>query len=139
MKRTQGNLTMLCVLLASMIGLSAAQEKQVQKEPDAAATPAAGAELFTQHCAICHGADLKGNGPFPAPYRTPPDLTTLARRHGGKFPDAYVSDVLHHGAKLPAHRPAEMPVWATTSRLDKDHTEVQIRELTEYLKTRQAK
>ena len=70
-----------------------------------------GAELFTKHCAVCHGADLKGTGPFPAPYRTPPDLTTLARRHEGKFPAAYVSKVLRAGVTLPAHGPAEMPVW----------------------------
>src|ERR1700692_3160168 len=53
-----------------------------------------GAQLYRKLCAACHGNDLKGNGPAPYPFKdVPPDLTTLARRHGGKFPDAYVADV----------------------------------------------
>jgi hypothetical protein len=69
----------------------------------------------------------------------PPDLTTLSRRHGGKFPEAYVSSVLRDGVKMPAHGPAEMPVWATTNRSDKAHLESRIRDLTAYIKSRQAK
>jgi mono/diheme cytochrome c family protein len=139
--RTRDNVLMLCGLVGLMIGLSsAAQDKQVPKEPEStASTVSAGAELYTKHCAVCHGADLKGNGPFPAPYRTPPDLSTLARRHAGKFPEAYVSNVLHNGVKLPAHKPAEMPVWAATTRLDKDHTDSWVRNLIDFIKSRQEK
>jgi hypothetical protein len=36
-------------------------------------------------------------------------------------------------------KPAEMPVWAATSRLDKDHTESWVRDLIDYLKSRQEK
>lgn len=100
---------------------------------------ATGAELFSQHCAICHGNDLKGNGPFPKPYRVPPDLTTLARRHGGKFPDAYVLEVLRNGVTLPAHAPAEMPVWSATSTLSKSQKEERIKSLTEFIKSQQTK
>ena len=41
-----------------------------------------GAELYSRHCAVCHGNDLKGGGSVPSPYRVPPDLTMLqpARR-----------------------------------------------------------
>jgi mono/diheme cytochrome c family protein len=137
--RTLGKLLGLCLLSGLMVGLCGAQEKQVQKAPEASQTVSSGAELFTQHCAVCHGNDLKGNGPFPPPYRVPPDLTTLSRRHGGKFPEAYVSGVLRDGVKLPAHAPAEMPAWATTNRSDKAHFESRIRDLTAYIKSRQAK
>jgi mono/diheme cytochrome c family protein len=64
-----------------------------------------------QHCAVCHGADAKGQVPLGAMLKTPPpDLTTLAKRHGGKFPDAYVASVLRAGVPIPAHGPAEMPI-----------------------------
>lgn len=61
----------------------------------------------------------------------PPDLTTLARRHVSKFPDAYVANVLRNGVTLPAHGPAEMPDWGTefaaTHRLDKAQVALRIK------------
>ena len=101
-----------------------------------------GAELYSRHCAVCHGNDLKGGGSVPSPYRVPPDLTTLARRHGGKFPDAYVSKVLRSGMVMPAHGPAEMPIWGSDFKMQGLHkTEVTLRitNLTNYIKSRQAK
>jgi mono/diheme cytochrome c family protein len=107
------------------------------------ATPPSGAELYSQYCVACHGSDLKGNGSFPAPYRVPPDLTTLARRHGGRFPDGYVSEVLRSGMVLPAHGPAEMPVWSeefkASDRLNAAQVTARIRGLTEYIKSLQAR
>ncbi len=68
-------------------------------------------------CAVCHGNDLKGNGPAPPPFQdVPPDLTKLAQRNGGNFPDVYVINVLRHGVVLPAHGPAEMPDWGPEFR-----------------------
>jgi mono/diheme cytochrome c family protein len=106
--------------------------------------PLSGAELYKRHCAACHGNDLKGNGPAPPPFRDfPPDLTTLAQRHGGKFPDAYVVDVLRNGVVLPAHGPAEMPIWGVdfraSERLDEAQVTLRITKLTNYIKSLQAK
>lgn len=101
-----------------------------------------GAELYSQHCAVCHGNDLRGGGSAPPPYRVPPDLTTLARRHGGKFPDAYVSRVLRSGVVMPAHGPAEMPIWGSDFRmqgLDSAEVRLRIANLTNYIKSHQAK
>jgi mono/diheme cytochrome c family protein len=93
-----------------------------------------GAELYKQHCLSCHGTDLKGGGPPPpAPYRIPPDLTTLARRHGGTFPGAYVQNVLRRGAVIPAHGPIEMPIWGA------DFKPTEITDLTNYLRSQQQK
>ena len=101
-----------------------------------------GEELYARHCAVCHGSDLKGTGLVPAPYRTPPDLTTLSRRHG-KFPMRYVSDLLRNGPLLPAHALAEMPVWGSefAERKDANHAQVaaRIRNLSAYIKSRQQK
>ena len=38
-----------------------------------------GKNLFTQRCAMCHGADIKGTGPLAKKSNPPtPDLTTAA-------------------------------------------------------------
>ena len=141
--RTLGYLLMFGVLSGWMVGVCGGQEKQAQKVPEASSALSSGEELFKQHCVVCHGDDMKGNGLFPPPYRVPPDLSTLSRRHGGKFPEAYVSSVLRNGVKMPAHGPAEMPVWGTEfaagNRKDKTQVESRIRNLANYLKSRQAK
>jgi mono/diheme cytochrome c family protein len=99
-----------------------------------------GEKLYKQDCAVCHGNDLKGNGPAPPPFRdVPPDLTTLAKRHGGKFPDEYFADVLRNGVVLPAHGPAEMPVWSadfrTRDKLDSAQVAQRITNLSNYIKS----
>ena len=103
-----------------------------------------GAQLYKQLCAACHGNDLKGNGPAPAPFKDePPDLTTLAQRHGGSFPDAYVSDVLRNGVPVPDHGPPEMPTWGVDlkagERLSAAQVTLRIANLSEFLKSQQAK
>lgn len=118
-----------------------AQEQPAAKDNVAAPNPPSSAELYKKHCAACHGDDLRGVRPFPPPYRTPPDLTTLARRHGGKFPYAYVSKVIRNGVELPAHGPAEMPVWGSdfeaAGQLDETQVTLRIKGLTNYLKLKQ--
>lgn len=103
-----------------------------------------GAQIFRRHCAACHGNDLKGNGPAPQPFKDrTPDLTTLAQRHDGKFPDAYVKDVLRNGVAISAHGPAEMPIWRSTFKESEKLSSVQIDEritkLADYLKSMQTK
>jgi mono/diheme cytochrome c family protein len=103
-----------------------------------------GEKLYKQNCAMCHGNDLKGNGPAPPPFRdVPPDLTTLARRHGGKFPDQYFADVMRNGVVLPAHGPAEMPRWGSDfkarDQLDSTQVTLRITNLSNYIKSLQVK
>lgn len=103
-------LSLCCLLLASLS--CGAQQKPANKNTDQ--SRASGAELYKRYCAVCHGNEGKGNGPPPRSSHfsaAPPDLATLSQRHEGKFPDAYVSDVLRGGAKLPDHGSSEMPVW----------------------------
>jgi mono/diheme cytochrome c family protein len=105
------NLVISCALSGLVTGLRAAQDKHVEKVPP---LPMSGAQLYKENCAVCHGNDGKGNGAPPAASPSqdhPPDLTTLAQRHNGKFPEAYVADVLRNGVKMRDHGPAEMPGW----------------------------
>jgi mono/diheme cytochrome c family protein len=133
------NIYMACILAGAIFGTCLAEEKQTEKTSVQSSGPTSGAQLYRQHCAVCHGMDLKGTGPVPSPYRQPPDLTTLARRHGGKFPAAYVSNVLRNGVRLPAHGPAEMPVWGTDLAAKDGPEEAQvsarIKALTDYIKS----
>jgi mono/diheme cytochrome c family protein len=96
------------LLLAVFVGSAAAQDKQTAAVP----LPKSGSGTFKEYCAVCHGKTGKGDGPAASALKVPPpDLSTLARRHGGKFPDAYVADVLRNGVKMDAHGTAEMPIW----------------------------
>jgi len=72
-----------------------------------------GEDMFNTYCAVCHGKDAKGNGPAAGALKVPPpDLTTLAQRHGGKFPTEYVTTVLQYGVEdVKAHGCRDMPVW----------------------------
>ncbi|QBY55060.1 c-type cytochrome [Cupriavidus oxalaticus] len=55
-----------------------------------------GKNLFTQRCAMCHGADLKGTGPLAKKSTPPtPDLTTAAfKRRLNDYPGVIVSSVI---------------------------------------------
>ncbi|MFZ0821579.1 MAG: c-type cytochrome [Candidatus Acidiferrales bacterium] len=114
--------------------------KSIQSS-DASKVPS-GEELYEQDCAICHGRDLKGTGPAPAPFRAPADLTALARKHGGIFPDEYVANVVRNGVLIPAHGPAEMPIWGTDFARDKwteQEMTLRVANLTNFIKAHQEK
>lgn len=103
-----------------------------------------GDQLYKQYCATCHGADAKGSGPLATLLKTPPpDLTTLAKRHGGKFPYDYVSEVLEFGPGVSSHGSSDMPTWGPIFRyFDKQNERVvrqRIKNLCNYLASLQGK
>jgi len=96
-----------------------------------------GGQMYKQYCAACHGADAKGHGPAAGRLKTPPpDLTTLANRHNGKFPYDYVSDVLLLGP-IAAHGSVAMPTWGPLFLYLDKRSEAAVRQrikkLSEYL------
>jgi mono/diheme cytochrome c family protein len=73
---------------------------------------ASGKQTYREYCASCHGEDGKGIGPAASALKTPPsDLTTLAKRHGGNFPEEYVAEILRLGKPIQAHGSSDMPIW----------------------------
>lgn len=61
----------------------------------------AGAIAFRWNCAPCHGEDGKGDG-------LPSDLTTLAKKNGGKFPALQVYEIVQDawaGSNMHRHMP----------------------------------
>jgi mono/diheme cytochrome c family protein len=71
-----------------------------------------GWEYFQQYCAACHGEDGRGRGPAAGALKTPPaDLTRIAARRGGSFPDGEVARFIDGRFAMAAHGTREMPVW----------------------------
>ncbi len=71
-----------------------------------------GAELFITYCASCHGVDARGDGPAAAALITPPsDLSRIAARRGGVFPESSIARLIDGRFDLPAHGSREMPIW----------------------------
>jgi len=66
----------------------------------------------------------------------PPDLTTLAERHGGKFPYDYVARVLRFGPGTAAHGSSDMPTWGPIFQIMDNsdaHAKDRLRNLSDYL------
>ena len=111
-------------------GLASAQSLAIKKVPVKLSTTTDGAQLYREHCAVCHGVDGKGAGPAAEALKTrPTDLSSLARSHGGTFPRDRVRAVLTGAARpVAAHGSTDMPVWGIIFRaLDSSDTRVRLR------------
>jgi hypothetical protein len=71
-----------------------------------------GVELYERLCASCHGAQAKGDGPVASLIKIGvPDLTRIALRDGGEFPEQDVRRIIDGRFERKAHGPRDMPVW----------------------------
>jgi mono/diheme cytochrome c family protein len=106
-----------------------------------------GAKDFPRYCASCHGLKGTGDGPAaPALIKRPADLTRIAARRGGKFPDGEIARFIDGRFTIAAHGSREMPVWGERfgesipeSSLAEEVTRGKIASLVEYLKSIQRK
>lgn len=129
------------LMLMLVVGLAAAAQK-IKKVPAPYTSPASGKEMYINHCAACHGAEAKGDGPAATALKTAPaDLTMLAKHNGGKFPSNHVYSSIVGDLNVPAHGTPEMPMWGNVYRsMSRGHqTEVQQRvsNLTSYIESLQ--
>ena len=129
--------------LAYAIAVAQQPKPQIKHVPIESTAVTSGNEMYTTYCAVCHGADGKGNGPAaPALKSHPTDLTMLAKKNGGTFPAAHVTTTLEFGVENPAHGSKDMPIWgdlfktlhpagSNTSALIR----LRVSNITDYLKT----
>lgn len=74
--------------------------------------PAEGAELFAVHCALCHGRNGEGGGAVSSQLMwNPADLTRIATRSEGEFPESKVFELIARRDPLGNHQSPEMPRW----------------------------
>lgn len=116
-------------------GAVAQAQAQAKHDPDAAAK---GAVVYVRYCVSCHGKGARGDGPLAADLRVAvPDMTTLATRNGGRFPEARVERIIQSGEVLRGHGTPDMPAWGDafkrTEGTDAPTPKQAIRNLTHYL------
>lgn len=107
-------------------------------------SPTSGKQMYTSYCAPCHGVDGKGHGPASAALKSEPtDLTGLASKNHGKFPDTHIISVLQFGSDVPAHGSAEMPVWGpilgNMNKTNLQDKQLRMSNLSRYLESIQAR
>jgi mono/diheme cytochrome c family protein len=111
----------------------------IKKVPAQYTSPADGQQMYSAHCAACHGVDGTGNGPAsPALKARPTDLTQLTKSNGGKFPDNHVYNAIKGEVGVPAHGSKDMPVWGNVFRSVSGGHDAEVQQrlvnLTQYVK-----
>lgn len=133
----------LSVVILLVIGV-AAQAQAGGKGTAANAEPITGKQLYTSYCALCHGNDAKGGGPFATQLKVwPPDLTQLAKKNQGVYPAMHVREAIDGEFGRASHGNAEMPIWGPVFRSlahgKKDSAQLRMNSLVKYLETLQEK
>ena len=82
-------------------------------------TTEAGSHTFYRFCAVCHGFNASGDGPFVENLvSTPPDLTRLTQNNNGRFPWLAIYKIIDGTDIEPAHGTNEMPIWGNQFNLE---------------------
>lgn len=142
---------LIVIVLASaalLAGQTASPEQsgqtQIKNVPATYTNPTSGRQMYDAYCASCHGQGGKGNGPAaPALKTMPTDLTQLAAKSGGTFPEAHVVQVIKGDSMVAAHGSKEMPVWGpiflSLSQHDRGAMQLRVHNLTRYIASMQQK
>ena len=138
-----GRIALVSVSLMSSL-LMGQETPKIKRVPASANTTIQGQELFRIYCAVCHGTDGKGGGPAAAALKTmPTDLTQLAAKNAGKYPDLRVRSALSgEEPNIPAHGSKDMPMWGPVLRhvgSNPDLGSIRVYNLVQYVESLQAK
>jgi len=132
------------VLTAVAMWLVSFAAGQPNAKSGAVGSPASGAELYTAHCASCHGKDGKGDGPAASALKVKPtDLTTIAQKNRGRFPGGNLFQIIKWGGAIASHGSKDMPVWgrelmASAGQSDAE-VDQRIKSLVKYIESIQVK
>jgi mono/diheme cytochrome c family protein len=139
----RNQLLVITVLIA--VGVAAGQKPAGSDKQLPNTSAESGAEIYREYCASCHGKDGKGNGPAAGALKARlPDLTTLAKRKGGRFPAGDVYQVIKWGGGIMGHGSKEMPVWGKAfmpvqGRRSEQEVDQRIKSLIRYIESIQVK
>ena len=130
------------ITVALLMG-TALSAQEIKKGTIQSTSPTSGKEMFEEYCAVCHGKGAKGDGPAAeALKKKPADLTQLARKNNGNFPELHVMNFITGDEVTAAHGSRDMPVWGPLFRSlnpnDQGVAKLRVNALMEYLKTLQA-
>ena len=126
----------LIVLSIAGVGLPLTAPAQVFAEYS-------GEETFHRFCASCHGEGGEGDGPVAEGIPVyVPDLTTLRRRHGDKFPENTLRRIIDGRDVVIYHGTRYMPVWGYEFWVEEgadaeaaERVEIIIRNLMDYIES----
>ena len=112
----------------------------IRKTPAGRTSASSGQEMYRVYCAACHGTDGKGDGPASAALKSlPSDLTVLARRNAGAFPELRVFGAINGDLRVTAHGSKDMPTWGAVfgqmDGTDVARVKLRIRNLTKYIES----
>ena len=129
--------TIVLTLCAALVA------QEIKKVPIQSTSAASGQAMFKEYCAVCHGTSGKGDGPAAnALKKRPADLTQLARKNNGAFPDVHVMNFITGEDVVAAHGSRDMPVWgalfSSLSPNDRDVVKLRVANLADYVKSLQA-
>ena len=117
---------------------------EIKNSPATYTNPTSGRQMYDAYCASCHGQGGKGDGPAAAALKAmPTDLTQLAAKSGGKYPESHVAQVIKGDQAMAAHGSKEMPVWGpvflTLEQHDPAKAQLRVRNLAKYIGSLQQK
>ena len=130
------------LVLGASFAASDDGQKAIRKGPAGRTSSSSGSEMYRAYCAACHGLGGKGDGPASSALKpAAADLTQLAKRNSGKFPELQVFGAINGDVQVPAHGSKDMPVWGAVFRRMGDNgvsgATLRIRNLTRYIETLQ--
>ena len=133
----------VAVLFIAAAAWCAPQPSQTPRSEEPLIRSLNGKQLFIAYCASCHGVDGRGSGPVARELkRRPTDLTHLAARNGGVYPQDRIRQYIVGDRTIAIHGSREMPVWGPIfSRVeeDTDYGKVRVQNLVQYIERLQSR
>ena len=132
---------LVAIAAVATFATGAAAQTKVDQAPIKPVPASDARAMFDNYCAVCHGKTGVGNGPAASALaKAPADLTRIAARNGGTYPETKVKRYIEGLDEVPAHGSRDMPMWGDLFRsLNRDTAQIRVQALSDFLKGMQVK